>query len=400
MAPRILIYGTIARPAAGTDRAGPTGWKDHIKAARDRLLWAANSTALLDYRNYDLPYPSNRGDIAIAEAVRAQFRQAMGEVSFTNLNWGELDRLDADEARAGFDLVVIAGSGYFLFSAEGVLGDRVAKDLQAWERIGAPIVMYGVGVNRLMSLRSVAQQARPPVGDLDLLRRVVDRMALIGVRTEDSREELAACSDKSVRLVCDPALFLDPGLRHEGRRTVAGNGEAPRIGLNFAFHGPLSTAILRRNLASYVGVLRTLQAETACRFHYFVHNHSEWIIPLLLRDKGLNVDVVTGDPQVLARRYAEMNVHLGGMLHSCILAAGAGTPCALLAYDAKHLGFARLLGLQAHCHMATALDPAAVLQSLRSLLANETAVRQQLHERLTQLWGVQERFLRDCAALV
>lgn len=400
MTPKILIYGTITRPEAGNADAGPTGWKDRVKAARDRLLWAANSTALLDYRDYGVPYPTNRGDMAIAEAVRNHFRLVMGEVTFTNLNWGELDRIDAEELRSGFDLVVIAGSGYFHFSADGAIGERVDADLHVWERIGAPIVMYGVGVNRLLSLGAERKREAPSATHQDLLRRILARTKLIGVRSENSRVELVRYSDKPVRLVCDPALFLDADTLHEARQAVAGSAAAPRVGLNFAFHGPLSTEVLRQNLPAYVKLLSTLQAETGCSFHYFVHNHSEWIIPLLLRDKGLDVEVVNGDPHALVRRYREMNVHLGGMLHSCILAVGAGTPSVLLAYDAKHFGFARLLGLETHCHTSMPLDAAAVLHSLLSLLRNETEVRQQLYERLSQLWDTQLGFLRDCVALV
>lgn len=94
-----------------------------------------------------------------------------------------------------------------------------------------------------------------------------------------------------------------------------------------------------------------------------------------------------------------MNVHLGGMLHSCILSVGAGTPCALLPYDIKHRNFAELVGLEAHCHDATQLDPAAVLNSLRDLLANEKAVRESLREHLNALRQKQEQFLRACLDL-
>jgi polysaccharide pyruvyl transferase WcaK-like protein len=397
---KILIYGTIANALATPHSPSATSWKMRVRAALDRFLYAAGSTAQLDYRNYDVPYATNRGDIAIAEAVRNQLRLAINDVTFTNLNWGELDQLDQDEISNGFSLIVVAGSGYFHFSANGELGDRVARDLQFWERLNSPIVLYGIGVNRLIPLYSDNESAKMSAANDALLRRILASMALIGVRSADSQEELAICSDKPVRLVCDPALFLAPYKTHENRGIVAGIYAAPRIGVNFAFHGPLSTEILKQNLPAYVQILRTLHAETGCSYHYFIHNHTEWIIPHLLRDQGLKVETVSGDPYMLVRHYADMNIHLGGMLHSSILASGVGTPCVLLAYDAKHFGFAQRLGMESHCHMATTLDSQAVLRSMRNLLQNEAEIRRALAERLSQLWNEQKRFVRDCAALI
>lgn len=400
MPAKILVYGTVARQGFAASQAGARRWKTSLRAALDRILCAAGSYARLDYRNYDLPYATNRGDIAIAKAVRNHFRLALTEVTFSNVNWGELERLDAAEISAEYALVVIAGSGYFHYSAEGVLAQRVANDLAFWEKISTPIVLYGVGVNRLLPLHAASPAAKLNAADESILRRVLRRMSLLGVRSADAREALSPYASKPVQLVCDPALFLEPQRRHQYRREIYGSAAVPKIGVNFAFHGPLSSKILQRNFTQYLHILRTLHAQTGCSFHYFIHNHSEWIIPQLLRDKGLKVEAVAGDPYALLHRYAEMNVHLGGMLHSGILATGAGTPCVLLAYDAKHFGFARLLGMEAHCHKATPLDSAAVLHSLSTLLANEAEARLQLGERLARLWQEQEKFLHDCSALL
>lgn len=393
---KILIYGAIARSAVHSLVPGATDWKGHLKAARDRLLWAANSTAQLDYRNYDLASPTNLGDVAIAEAIRNQFRFEMDdEPEFTSLNWGEINQIDAEKLHSGFDLVVVSGGGYFQFYDQGALNARVEQDLKFFEKIAIPIVAYGVGTNRPIESDgdSVPRDLGP--GDETLLRRILARMSIIGVRSEPSRQTLARYTDKDVRLVCDPALFLDPESHHQPRMHAG----APRVGVNFSFHGPLTTRLLKRNLSAYVAILRDLHGETGCSFHYFIHNHTEWIIPLLLRDKGLKVEIVSGDSYSMVRRYAEMNVQLGGMLHSGVLAAGAGTPCVLLAYDVKQNGFAQLFGWEAHCHRAVDLDPDAVLHSLTLMLENEVEVRDRLRSRLGQLWSEQERFLRDCVAL-
>ncbi|MDP2809178.1 MAG: polysaccharide pyruvyl transferase family protein [Rhodocyclaceae bacterium] len=392
---KILIYGTISRPCALAGEIDVGGWKTRLKAFADRMLWHIGSTARLDYRNYDAPCPTNAGDIAISEAVRNQLRALLSAPTFINVNWGEMESLDRRVLNA-CDLIVIAGSGYFSLTKDG-LASRIAHDLTVIEQGATPVILYGVGINEPLYTTPSRGAASILPNDEALLKRFLARMSHIGVRDRASQEILARHTDQPVALVGDPALFLDlPGRRVTANPSLA--DAPPRISINFSFHGPLSTQILKRNLPAYVDLLHTLQEETACTLHYFVHNHSEWIIPVLLNDSGLSVETVCGTPSYLAERYAGMNAHLGGMLHSCILAVGAGTPCVLLPYDIKHRGFAELVGLEAHCHNATRLDPTAVLDSLRYLLTHEEAMRESIRVRLDVLHREQEGFLRACVA--
>lgn len=69
----------------------------------------------------------------------------------------------------------------------------------------------------------------------------------------------------------------------------------------------MSTRIFKQNLSAYVALLHTLKNEAGGSLHYFVHNHSEWIIPILLSDSGLRIETIRGEPTYPAERYAEMN---------------------------------------------------------------------------------------------
>jgi polysaccharide pyruvyl transferase WcaK-like protein len=94
-----------------------------------------------------------------------------------------------------------------------------------------------------------------------------------------------------------------------------------------------------------------------------------------------------------------MDVHLGGMLHSCILATGAGTPCVSLAYDSKHQGFFDLFDMQDACHSATNLQPDAVLASLHQTLSERENLVARITRRKQELGAVIDDVLQQCAQL-
>jgi len=96
----------------------------------------------------------------------------------------------------------------------------------------------------------------------------------------------------------------------------------------------------------------------------------------------------------LARGYAKLDLHIGGMLHSCILATSAGTPCIALAYDIKHQGFFDLIGLSEHCLSAFHFDPDQLYARALALLADPAPVRAQITARRDALQAATLDFLR------
>jgi polysaccharide pyruvyl transferase WcaK-like protein len=388
---KIVIYGAIANPQIQPSKKTISEWKTNIKQAVDRLLWSFKSTKRLDFRNYDAPYETNSGDIAIADSVRNQIRSIIKDVDFVNVNWGKWNTLEKSEIDK-CSLIVIAGSGYFFLTQQG-FPDRIVRDLEIFEKTSIPVAIYGAGLNLNFGYLE-NNKISITENDAKFLSRYLSRITHIAVRDRTSQYFLSSHTNKTVALIGDPALFLNPG--HPIPLAKPVEKQSPRIGVNFPFHGRIPSQLLKKNLPAYAKMLRTLQSETGGTLHYFEHSHSEWVIPVLLRDSGLAIETVRGDPEYLSSRYAEMTVHLGGMLHSCILAVGAGTPCVLLPYDIKHRGFAELVGLEAHCHDATDFDSAVVLNSLRYLLANEMVVRANLRQRLDILYREQDQFLREC----
>jgi polysaccharide pyruvyl transferase WcaK-like protein len=81
------------------------------------------------------------------------------------------------------------------------------------------------------------------------------------------------------------------------------------------------------------------------------------------------------------------------MLHSCILATSAGTPCLALAYDIKHQGFFDLMGLPQNCLSAADFDPEALFTRALDLLANPSPVRNHIAARRKVLETETRNFL-------
>lgn len=393
----ILIYGTIARPhdPLGLMAESYLNGKRSLKWLRDASRSRLTGTLKLDYRDYDAPYPSNVGDIAISDATRKILAEKCPGRQFTDVNWEELSAFDPERLQAEHDLIVFAGSGYFFFSQRGTLAARVKQDCAFLESVKTPAILFGVGVNHPYAAegrRGLALSSE----DEDCLRRLLGRMNLISVRDAASQALLSRYTDKPVHLIGDPALHLD-SRTSDFQPSV----DAPVIGVNFAFHGPLSNTLLLRNLDRYCVLLQELRDKTGCRFRYFVHHDAERVIPNLLAMKGIEVETVSGGPTDLSDAYRSLDLHIGAMLHSCILAVGAGTPCIALAYDIKHAGFFDLLGLRDYSFDATSgeqLDKVA--PAALSILDAQPVFRQRIRERRESLAAKADLIATECANLL
>lgn len=238
--------------------------------------------------------------------------------------------------------------------------------------------MIGVGINQLLGSGKASEPRLAP-SQAGTIRALLERVDLIGVRDWGTQRALQPYTDKRVHMVADPALFLAPP--RPARRPL---GSPLRVGINLPFHGPTSNGHIRRNLPQYVELLQRLRDEHACTFVYIVHFATERVIAQLLREAGLPVITVSGSPAQLLSAYGELDIHLGGMLHSCILSTSAGTPCIGLAYDVKHPGFFQVMELPEHCVSAVQLDIAEV-QSIFSQVRNTIAPLREhiLQRRLT-----------------
>lgn len=370
---RYVLYGAVAN--IPIQSASDT--KTRIKTILDRIAFRLGYTAKLDNRNYTASYTYNRGDHSITVATAQQLKKLKPQGNIVTVNWEDL----GSSGLSGADKVLVCGSGYFFPNPEGVFPRRLHQDLQAIEQSCAELHFLGVGYNYLLDWRP-SSESRLPKESVDLLRRLLRRTETLTVRDENTRKFLANYTDRDIAVIGDPALFL------EARSPVHPKdckSAKPKIGINIPFHGYEPTEWIKKYLKEFVATLKRLQQATACEFTYFVHYDSEVLIAALIRDQGLSIAVVNTDAAQLPDEYAKMDLHIGGMLHSCIIATAAGTPCIGLAYDEKHFGFFELMQRDAYCLRANPINLDVLLQKSFELLQNSALERTKIKARRQEL---------------
>ncbi|MDE2598524.1 MAG: polysaccharide pyruvyl transferase family protein [Rhodocyclaceae bacterium] len=383
-APHIAIYGAVADipPQLGRPLPRLARIKRSVKARRDISRFRRNAGFRCDYRDYEVGHASNIGDVAIAETIRRELRSLHPDCVFSNIDWGNIGQLKERHARHKIDLLVVAGGGYFLFDHAGHLPDRLGADLAVLQTTGIPYVFWGVGVNQPYHPLNGICQPRPTAADEARLKTLLDGAMLITVRDEYSATYLAGYTQQQVHLVGDPALHVAAALEPSAAGT---SDDTPVVGLNLSFHGPSSNRFLLDNLPAYARSLKAIQRESGCRFRYITHHACEYIVPRLLRAAGIPLEIVHADLVGTCKAYRDIDLHIGGMLHSCILAASAGTPWIAIAYDIKHQGFNQLMGVEGHYQDALNFSESALLALALESLHNRDALRARIAARRDEL---------------
>jgi polysaccharide pyruvyl transferase WcaK-like protein len=238
---------------------------------------------------------------------------------------------------------------------------------------------------------------------LPVVREFLNQLAVCGVRDDVSAGLIrSACGEGyPVAIVPDPALFFvdsvsGPPADVDKKQSHSGI----RIGVNFAFHGPHSQGLTRARFLTYCDALKSVAAATQCQFVYFAHTAGERLLAQKLRESGLSAELAYGGPEELVRRYPTVDLHLGQMLHSCILAASTYTPIVNLVYDSKNLPFMQSLGLQDYCIFPDQVSTAVILKKITHALAEQVEIRQQLRRRVGELKHDRDRFLAGLAEVV
>lgn len=390
---KFIIYGAEAKSRPSWPWAQRV--KFHLKAQIHRLLdqrqFSRRDSSRLDYRHYRGPDCINWGDVAIAQSVGA-FVSSIVTAPLQYLNWGELNKLPPPNPTVQ-EIVVFAGSGYFFLESTKRLAPRIADDLRILEQRGARAIFFGVGVNFPSHEESTTPSTLHPQ-DEQIVRRLLVHATGISVRDTQTQAILQLLTPQPIKLIGDPALHFCT-LKKLPAQQFPSDKSCPVMGLNLAFHGMETTVLLQRNLEAYVAVLKKLQEATLCKFRYFVHFGTEHILPKLLAARGIRIEVCAGDTVTLASGYADLDLHIGGMLHSCILATSAGTPCIGLAYDIKHQGFFDLMGLPDNCFPAAHFDPDELYARALALLADPAPVRAQISARRDELYKATLDFLHN-----
>lgn len=382
----LIVYGAVAQPPAPLGNSWEAS-KHRLRRIADRLIFGTLKRRRVNYRNYASKHIYNRGDYAIIQASAQAIKACNQHLELRRINWEEINR--PENSNIPFS---ICGSGYFFLNSKQQFPARLRSDL-SWIKSGNTLSMiYGSGVN-LIDPKLLHEDISLPPAEADFLCDFLSHCEHISVRDATSQRILQECTSSQVHLIGDPALFIEPNNRISSEQIFS--EKRIHIGINFPFHGPGSSARINEDLRSYVIALKEIQIKTDCLFHYMIHYDSELLVAALLRDAGIKLRVVHGDVDDLLHAYKQLNIHIGGMLHSCILASSTGTPAIGLAYDIKHSGFFRLLGLPEHCIPAQPFEPDRIVSLALHTLKNEQELRSAILCRRLELRNKADGFLRS-----
>lgn len=382
----LIVYGAVAQQPATMGSTWEQG-KHLLRRLYDRMMHKHLKQYRVDYRNYISKHAYNKGDLAITQASIQSIKNHLPEIVAILKNWGDLEDTSTNEAP-----LAICGSGYFSPNNQLQFPSRLHRDL-AWIRNGRNLLMiYGVGVN-LIDPRLEKGEFSLPAEQTGFLSNFLENCEHISVRDATSQRLLQSCTSRSIQLIGDPALFIEASAEISPEERLS--ADRVHIGINFPFHGPSACSRINEDLRIYVIALKEIQRQTDCLFHYMIHYDSELLVAALLRDAGIKLRVVHGDVDDLLHAYKQLNIHIGGMLHSCILASSTGTPAIGLAYDIKHSGFFRLLGLPEHCIPAQPFEPDRIVSLALHTLKNEQELRSAILCRRLELRNKADGFLRS-----
>jgi len=225
------------------------------------------------------------------------------------------------------DFIIFGGGGvfyrYFLpFNPKMISG------------LKKPLVVFGVGYIREVGARALSKIERASIAAL------VKKARLIGVRENYTKRFLVSQGVKSekISVIGDPAVLLEEEFP---RKLKLAPGM--RIGLNLNYSGWLGFGLWHDDiLRAYRETAEYFQKEFGATVYYLKHHPGEDKIYPDLKIKGLKI--IDLSPKEQKYVYGKLDLVVGMMLHSCVLAFGALTPEINVAYDLRNRNFARFIG--------------------------------------------------------
>lgn len=381
----LIAYGAVARkphPRAYTEKL-----KRYFRLARQARAYKASGQA--DYRAITDLHTYNLGDHAIILGALETLTSTRKDLTYTPVDWGDIEI--PSSKKQGY---IICGSGYFFINQDRCLSQRLKEDFKVIAASKLPAIIYGAGVNFVDSKLSTCS---PNIASSQssFLREFLSLFSHISVRDASSKYLLEVHTEKPITITGDPALFLtankSPTVTSIDRTILS-------IGINIPFHGPAANERINADLQQYITFLNQTQAETGCHFFFMVHFDSEELIAKIIQDAGIRLTIVNGDVEDLLRVYGQLDMHIGGMLHSCILASSVGTPSIGLAYDIKHAGFFDLIGFPDHCVPAQPFNSEKLIALTRHILLNRAQISEAVLRRKNELALESARFLSSALA--
>lgn len=340
---KIGLYGAAA---VSMPKEKKVPLKTKTRAIRDQLMLRGGFPIWLDYRNYLTEATYNRGDKAIIDAMEVKLASLTSLKNIIRINWDQISKARLTPN----DKLLICGSGYIFPNKKGQLPARIFRDAAEIIHKKLELHLIGAGLNHLIDWNN--PDIKLESDSEKLLAQLLEHAQTVTVRDSASARFLQRYTRKDVKIIGDPALYLTTPAGSAANRGYRRH----KIGLSVPFHGIEPTIWIKKNFSNLAGYLKRLKHSTSSEIHYFIHYDTEVTIAKALASMGAVDTIIDGSTTELMAAYGDLDFHVGGMLHSCILATAAGTPSIGLAYDIKHHGFFELMNRSSYCINASSIQ--------------------------------------------
>jgi hypothetical protein len=393
---KIYLYTAIPRAKENVSRAHsyPRSLQRAVKGTVAGLAWRLGLQPRFHYSTHETVAGSNVGDQAIRLAS-VDALTALG-ADVVEVGWGDLTDDLVAHINAQASAFIVSAGAYLHFSQTGALAPRLHEDLRFFGRLSCPLISYGIGLSHKVG------PGDPPTEEVSseaqaLLHRFVARLDLCSVRDHRSRRILESAGvHKPIHVIPDPALFLTP------LNCVSQSPAHIRaIGLNFAFHGSHTANLLQKYGRTYASVAQRLLRDLPdSKLYYMVHSSSEMFVCNLLRRAGLPFTTVVAAPRELLGYYSSLDLHIGQMMHSCVLALNRHIAVVSLEYDTKCRELLKMFTLEDFCISPNDYTVETIVDVAHRALDNRTQVRTTITKALDRLREEYDHFLALTRELV
>ena len=325
----------------------------------------------------------NKGDRGIVLAVQEQLRGAYPGAKIIDFPIEVLKKFDRRQAAAinRADLAVFGGGGvfyrYFLpFSPEMIAAIKI------------PLAIYGVGYIREVGAPALKKAER------DSILLLAKKAKLVGVRENYTKRMLIKLGIPAakIKVVGDPAFCLKETAPEKLKSGF-------KLGLNLNYSGWLGFGRWERDiLQAYRETAAYFQKNYGATVYYLKHHPGEDAIYHKLKIKGLKV--IDLDPAAQKGFYGTLDLVIGMMLHSCVMAAGALTPEINVAYDIRNRNFARFIGCPELVVELDVLKQGTLLKRAQAVVKDSAKYRAKFARVKRRLERESTEFLRQAGKLI
>jgi len=320
----------------------------------------------------------NKGDLGIVLAVQQLLKKYLAPVEIIDLPIEVLrdGQIKNFKKINQTDLVVIGGGGiYYRWF--------LPFDPKKISQIKPPIVIFGPGYIREIGSPPLAEKE---VESIVCLNR---KAVLSSVRDYQTKKFLlqAGVKAKKIQVIGDPAIFLA-----EAKPIKIPKSNLPKIGLNLNYSGWLGFGRYEKDIIrSYNQIGNYFQKKHQAEIYYFQHHPDEKRIRPKLQIPRLNlIDYPVKQQKYI---YGKMDLVIGMMLHSAVLAFGAQTPEINVAYDLRNRSFAEFIGCPELVISAKKLNGSALLNKAKLIFNKRIQYRNKFKLRKEKIWQKHLLFL-------